>query len=417
VQSKMRNNPANALTNRSRSRSRDSCKEEGDYEVESLLDNRTDAAQSFNCARNPRRVAGVFALCFLTVVVLVWILQSTIPVDNSSIARSPSMPNKNHEKTKEAMVQTAGGHPESKNNSTASPSEITKEAIEQMAKTGLPVSSSSSSPSIRPLLPLAQVQAANYRNHTGIVLNLHITHHGGTTFCGAFSGSPDAVGSVPSYSCWKVKSEDNVTTEYPHFNPWSHTMTARNVAIVRQYFHMISWEYKKPPNPPIFWTNWEDENIFSVIIMRDPMSRMVAGDGYLSKYYDGVTDGTANYSVLHKFAYSDYTDNFALRVLTGNGCCSGNHTDRKHLEAAKDLIRRFSVVIDIKCLTETLELLATNEWNITLRRSIKKVRTKPPPREAIWDNEIYEYLREKNKLDVELYEWSKSLSYLDCSQV
>jgi hypothetical protein len=410
-----------AFTNhRSRSRSRDSCKEEGDCEAESLLNNRTDAAQSFNCARNPSRVAGVLlALCFLAAVPFSRTLQSATPVDNSSMARAPSVEETFEEITKEAMVQTY--HPESKKNSTASPfNEMTMEAMIQTghpeSKKSSTASNSSSSPSIRPLRPLAKVQAASYRNHKGIVLNLHITHHAGTTFCGAFFGSPDAVGSVPSFACWKVRREDNVSTAYPKLNPWSHERTASNVAIVRQYFHMISWEYTNAPNPPISWTNWENENIFSVIIMRDPMSRMLAGDGVIFTKYPGVIQGTANYSVLHKFAYSDYTDNYALRVLAGNGCCGGNHTDRKHLEAAKDLIRRFSVVIDIECLKETLELLATNEWNITLS-TIRERRVKPPPREVIWDNEIYEYLREKNKLDVELYEWSKSLSYLDCSQV
>jgi hypothetical protein len=271
--------------------------------------------------------------------------------------------------------------------------------------------SSSSSP-IRPLSPLAQLQAANYRNGTGLMINVHITHHGGTTFCQAVG----KVGRTPSRACWIVQPGDHVAKDYPHHNPWQTHETSQNVAVARRFFHMISWEYEEPPPVSLAETAWEDPNLFSVLILRDPMKRLLAGDGHVAREYPGVSKGTANRTVLDAYVASNRTDNFALRILAGKGCCQGKDTDRKHLEAAKALVQRFSVVIDIECLNESLKLLARNEWNMTLGK-IGMGRRRASPRERIGNVDVYNQLREKNRLDIELYEWSKTLSYFDCSLV
>jgi hypothetical protein len=275
-------------------------------------------------------------------------------------------------------------------------------------------------PHIRPLSPLARQQAANYRNQTALMINLHITHHAGTTVCNRVGHAPNAVGRTPKHACWIVRNgEDQVTTrDYPKHNPWRADETSHNAAIARQFFHMISWEYEVPPAVPLRDTAWDDPALFSVLVMRDPIQRLLAGDQRVARTYPGVVKGTANRTVVEAYAHDDFfTDNYALRILAGTDCCQGKDTDRKHLEAAKELVQRFSVVINIECLDESLLALAENEWNLTLAPPTQGQPSRAPARERLGDDDIYDYLVEKNKLDIELYEWSKTLSYLDCPRV
>jgi len=271
-------------------------------------------------------------------------------------------------------------------------------------------------PSIRPLSALSKQQAENYRNGTGLILNVHITHHGGTTFCGVV-GKLSSGGKAPSFACIGTR-ETNVTDDYPRDHPWKAEDTSRNVAIVRRYFHMIQWEYgKRTTRPHLQETDWENPNLFSVYITRDPISRLLAGDGYTQKHFPGLLDGKGNITQLWGYARDRQTNNYALRVLAGDGCCRGNETEAKHVEAAKELVRRFSVVIDISCLNESLELLAKDVWNITLGPMKKPKTKKLGIRDILWDDEVYDYLVEKNKRDIELYEWTKTQAYLDCSRL
>lgn len=263
---------------------------------------------------------------------------------------------------------------------------------------------------IRPLSPLAQQQAANYRAGSGLLLNVHITHHGGTTFCNTVGRA----GPTPSQACWKVRGEDHVTPNYPHHNPWNAQETAPNIQTARKFFHMISWEYEQAPvDTPLAATDWQDPNLLSVLVIRDPLKRLLAGDAKVARDYPGVPKGTASRETLERFAAtSPAADNYALRILSGKRDGPVTRTD---LQAAKDLVSQFSVVVDIECLSESLKLLASKELNVTLGR-IPAGRNRASPRERIGHEDIYESLRAKNALDIELYEWSKDLAYLDCAR-
>ena len=140
----------------------------------------------------------------------------------------------------------------------------------------------------------------------------------------------------------------------------------------------------------------------------------MAGDMEVARDFPGVIKGKAEPSVVKAYAESSRTDNYALRILSGKECCQD--LQREDLERAKELIRRFSVVIDIACLDESLQALADNEWNLKKLGRTRRHVSKRPPMERIGNDEIYEQLQKKNELDIELYEWAKSISYLDCSQ-
>ena len=269
---------------------------------------------------------------------------------------------------------------------------------------------------MRPLSPLAQEQIANYKRGTGLMLNVHITHHGGTAFCAGIGHAPDANGDYPSFACMKPR-DNGVSNDYPKKRPWRANETATNIAVVRQYFHMISWEFVYAPDPPIRATDWENPHLLSILILRDPMKRMLAGDGIVRRDFPGLLQGRGTRQQWLDFAQTSnrHTNNAALRVLAGDGCCAGNETSVEFLRAAQDLVQRFSIVIDIECLTESMEALA-QLLDITPGHT-NKVRVHKSPRERIGHDDIYEYLLDKNKMDIALYKWSKGISLLDCSKL
>jgi len=206
---------------------------------------------------------------------------------------------------------------------------------------------------------------------------------------------------------------------FPRGNPWTQEDTAKNIAIVRPHFHMVSWEFVKAPlRVPLSDTNWEDPNLVSVIVVRDPLSRLLAADALTNRYFPGLkVDGSEQ--LWWSYAnYSANTDNYAMRILAGDGCCSGEQTDRRHLATAKSLLHRFTFVLNIECLDEGLIGLS-DILGIPLQKD-KLNKTKkihPPPADRIPYREVYEYLAKKNKLDTELYEWARTRALVNCSQI
>jgi hypothetical protein len=196
------------------------------------------------------------------------------------------------------------------------------------------------------------------------------------------------------------------------------------IPIVRKHFHMIAWEFGfigRAPRSPLSETQWEHPNLFSILIMRDPISRLLAGDGWVKSHYPSIEDGNGTREDWLAYANDTWmTNNYALRVLSKKGCCDGANTDGKYLEQAKALVKRFSVVLDLECLSEGIEAVA-NLLNISL--AYENIRTRgrdyhhDPSRQRIGYDDVYDFLVEKNKLGIELYEWSKSRALLNCTAI
>jgi len=180
-----------------------------------------------------------------------------------------------------------------------------------------------------------------------------------------------------------------------------------------------------------------------LVMNTSAVSRLLAKDGVRNRKYPGLLEnGTVE-------MWEDYarksvqTNNYALRVLSGTAtaggtkgrkrdgrCCDGERTDRKHLERAKALVRRFTFVLDIDCLDAGMEAVADIlgiERNLELtsreKRHLRQVNnhTKyyehPPSQDRIPYRHVYDYLVRKNALDIELYKWSKSISLVNCSAI
>jgi len=140
----------------------------------------------------------------------------------------------------------------------------------------------------------------------------------------------------------------------------------------------------------------------------------------MNHYFPGLKSSTATEKQWQSYAnYDRNTNNYALRILAGNGCCDGENTDRKHLEAAKSLLRRLTFVLDIECLDDGMLALA-EILNIAiderkLERKAAKRKKHKPSHERIPYHNVYKRLATKNQLDIELYEWSRGISLVNCS--
>lgn len=189
---------------------------------------------------------------------------------------------------------------------------------------------------------------------------------------------------------------------------------------------MLGWEFRSPPSPPLSETDWEHPNLVSIIVMRDPLSRLLAGDHDTKEEYSNIIKGNASLDEWKAYAESKNTNNFALRILSGRDCCQGEATDPKHLVRAKKLLQRFTFVLDIACLNDGIAAVADilgfeplhrrelTEKFVVDSRKLTLHHLHPSPSERIPFPEIYDLLRRRNALDIELYEWSKKISLVQC---
>jgi hypothetical protein len=176
-----------------------------------------------------------------------------------------------------------------------------------------------------------QQQIKNYINGAAIIRNIHITHHAGTSVCIQMK----KFGPTPEFACIG-KGKSNDTNSWPSeaeieashldmtkgsgLTHWEYNDTEAWVKFWRPYFHFVSVEFRYFGD--LHTTNWEYENLVSMIVMRDPLERFLAG-GKCSKFHNSLpNDPTEDTQGLYwEYANSDCADNYALRVLA-NGSVS-----------------------------------------------------------------------------------------------
>lgn len=250
-----------------------------------------------------------------------------------------------------------------------------------------------------------QVEA--YREGRALLLSLHITHHAGTQFCHAMR----QVGPTPSFACG---GGDNWPANLSNHHPWGYGETTLMAKEIRSYFHMIQWEYGYRPRGPLERVNWESPRLASVIIMKHPMKRLLSGGGMTNRAFGTLEERTAEQWLA--FSESRYTNNYALNVLMPDGClANGGSTTAACLESAKDLVSRFTFVLDVECLEEGVRALSEElRFNHTSLMKDSLTHVHPPVRDRIGNDTIYFKLLERNRRDIELYEWSKNLSLVNC---
>jgi len=286
-----------------------------------------------------------------------------------------------------------------------------------------------------------ETQIHSYHNGTGLILNVHVTHHGGTAVCSVLRSANDVPtldgyqSEVPGFAC--MGDNANISGGvYQHDQktvPWiGQNETAIGISKARKFFHTISWEFGGAPKRDLHLTDWENPRLVSIFVIRHPLGRLLAGDGDVNRFYPGGLETEPNETLRHEYWW-DYangtnklaksnTNNYAMRVLSSNECCEGTESDVQYFQQAKALMKRFTVILDIDCLNDGLSELGKVlnvtfdcEKSLTCAKAKKKVATRKSYAERIGFNDVYQFLSEKNKYDIELYEWAKQRSLVKCN--
>ncbi|KAL7490380.1 hypothetical protein ACHAWT_005486 [Skeletonema menzelii] len=269
-------------------------------------------------------------------------------------------------------------------------------------------------------------QITNYMKGSAIIHSIHITHHAGTSLCSQMS----KFGPTPGFACMG-KGKNNATVEHPwpseeaiqssHLGSVgktpSYNETGAWVKFWRSYFHFTSSEYTGFGD--LHRTNWEYENLVSMIVMRDPLERFLAGGkcgGFQTRIGNDPTEDTQD--TYWEYANSDCADNYALRVLANESLCvQGEDTSVACLESAKKLLSRFTFILDQTCLSDSMVALGY-ALNLTITTSsfegrLHKQHT-PSLRDRFGNDTLYEHVKRRFRRDIELYEWSKKRSIVVC---
>ena len=263
---------------------------------------------------------------------------------------------------------------------------------------------------------LQQKQIEQYKAGRALMINVHITHHAGTTFCSEMK----RWGPVPQFACMGGDNwhEHEEIAAWHKDRPWNATATAPRVDAVRQWFHMISWEFGNIPSPPLQETDWEYENILSVYITRNPIDRLLSGGGITNRKFGTLEERTVEQ--WWQYSKSTFTDNFALNRLTGGTCVDGENTSEECLAKGKELLNRFTIILDQNCLSEGITALARilgrpepNHGRSSAYKVPKSATASANQR--IHDDDVYEYLLRRNSMGIALYEWSKNISLVRCN--
>jgi hypothetical protein len=122
------------------------------------------------------------------------------------------------------------------------------------------------------------IQIQNYRDGQALILNFHITHHAGTTLCRLARDN----GPVPPFAC--MGGNGTLPSLRPllatSLTPWFYNDTDYCIQRIQPVFHYIAWEYNlKRLNRSVNDTNWEHPRLVSIIVLRNPMDRLLTGSG------------------------------------------------------------------------------------------------------------------------------------------
>jgi hypothetical protein len=267
-----------------------------------------------------------------------------------------------------------------------------------------------------------ELQISNYIDGNALILNIHITHHAGTSVCSTMS----KMGPTPSFACMKQRSGDDTPwpENDPNINRFSMTYEdpVTLVDVFRPYFHFMSIEYPRFGN--LHKANWEYENLVSMIVMRNPLDRFLAGGKCGRFHHTAINEADPDpeseeiQQLYWEYANADCANNYALRVLADREKCDETNMD-ECFESAKTLLKRFTFILDEDCLDESMEAVGAElNLNVTTESFTNKFHHEhQAARDRINNATLYEFLMDKFHYDIQLYEWSKSASIVKCDDL
>ena len=247
-------------------------------------------------------------------------------------------------------------------------------------------------------------------------MNLHITHHGGTNLCAfARKHSHLATGSFACFFTPAIWEDKHASASVGPFAPSRQNEyfdAARSEGI-----GFVNWEYRGPPHIPIKSVEWEKSSLISILVVRDPIARLLSSAG-LDKIRYGSDLPTRTDAQWRNYEHAAETDNYQLRIVAG---CSRNvcDVDADTLETAKVVARQITYVIDLACLDENmLELAKRLGWSTNLEKKRKGGHhIYKSNAERVGNAARLRRLQKRNEFDIQFYKWAKTQSLVRCDDL
>ena len=163
--------------------------------------------------------------------------------------------------------------------------------------------------------------------------------------------------------------------------------------------------------------DWESPRVVSLLIVRDPIERLLSGDGVVTSLF-GDHRSEQGRTAAQWWAYANnnaFTKNYQLCILSNMVETSLPEA----LQKAKQLTKRFTFVLDQACLDANLLMLARLldwerptsrqlDWNFLMRKN------RPTVAQEINNATLLAYLQTRNQADIEFYNRAKQLSLVQC---
>jgi len=105
--------------------------------------------------------------------------------------------------------------------------------------------------------------------------------HGGTGFCGTIGRNGMNGDKAPAFACAGVGKDnpDEIPTDIKQILQynllWPCNKTDEYIHSIRPYYHFIGSEFRNTPKRKISDMNLEHPQLVSIVIMRDPISRLM----------------------------------------------------------------------------------------------------------------------------------------------
>jgi hypothetical protein len=240
-----------------------------------------------------------------------------------------------------------------------------------------------------------------YLNGTGMIYYLHITYTAGTTIIGLAKKNslrlPPTVGSI--------------------WNPGEVPFPELQSRYLKSGFQMVSNEAPRGMQPVYIQSRLSrfddmmvDGKILFVTTWRNPVVKLHY------RYAAGEGPGGSGKGWGVHWWLTGHTNNYYLRKMVGKGN-SVSILTRQDVELAKQRMRQFTVILIFEWLTHSVPLLCTVlQWERCdlepHRKSASTAHTAHvnSTREGFGSDQAYTFVQERNRLDMELYEYAVELN-------
>ena len=219
-------------------------------------------------------------------------------------------------------------------------------------------------------------------NNKKVILHHHITHSAGTKLL-------------------DIVHKNNLKADWVTIDPKLSPSEVEKY-LLNKNLDWMQIEGPLPDNLP-----WNSDKITFTTIIREPLSRAVAGDGFMNKFPEIKKGDYSRWVSEWKQMTDNYNTRWIANKWTGFSNSNVPELHPEDLKKAKDILDKFDLIILLEDLPEasiTLKnKLGWEHWDMGSKKHKKSTE------EKINDKKVFEQLKNQNKFDIELYNYAKKI--------